>query len=465
MASNLYEVDDGTLRLFFHQGQQRAWDSYRRFIFILAGTQGGKTSFGPWWLWREIYDSESGKGAGDYLAVTASYDLFKLKMLPEMRRVFEDVMNVGRYWAGDQVIELADPKTRKFGARNASDANNMWGRIILRSASAQGGLESATAKAAWLDECGQDEFTLETWEAVRRRLSLSQGRVLGTTTLYNRGWLKSKVYDSWHAGHGDYQVIQFPSYVNPSFPREEFDSATEDMQSWKVNMFYLGEFDRPAGMIYDCFDETTHCIPRFAIPDHWRRYVGMDFGGVNTAAVFFAEERVPDPERPGQLMSRFYGYQEYKAGQRTAAEHKESMLEEEEQIPTVVGGAKSEGQWRDEFAAAGLPVREPEISDVEVGIDRVYGALKRGQVFFFDDLDGVIDEFGTYSRELDDMGEPTEKIKNKNAFHFLDAIRYIFTHIGGKRVDQVQVRRQAVNLYGSRERTDRRDRRGMRGRR
>ena len=28
-----------------------------------------------------------------------------------------------------------------------------------------GGLESATAKGAWLDECGQDDFDLAAWEA------------------------------------------------------------------------------------------------------------------------------------------------------------------------------------------------------------------------------------------------------------------------------------------------------------
>ena len=33
--------DDGDLRLNFHPGQGRAWMSPKRFIFMLAGTQGG----------------------------------------------------------------------------------------------------------------------------------------------------------------------------------------------------------------------------------------------------------------------------------------------------------------------------------------------------------------------------------------------------------------------------------------
>lgn len=46
---NLWRFDeDGQIQLDFHPGQARAWLSKARFVFMLAGTQGGKTSFGPW---------------------------------------------------------------------------------------------------------------------------------------------------------------------------------------------------------------------------------------------------------------------------------------------------------------------------------------------------------------------------------------------------------------------------------
>ena len=51
---------------------------------MLAGTQSGKTSMAPIWLNREIVR----KGPGDYLAVTATYPLLKLKLLPEFVRFF-----------------------------------------------------------------------------------------------------------------------------------------------------------------------------------------------------------------------------------------------------------------------------------------------------------------------------------------------------------------------------------------
>src|SRR5690606_6678700 len=97
--------------------------------------------------------------------------------------------------------------------------------------------------------------------------------------------------------------------------------------------------------------------------------------GVNTAAVFLAEH---------PTSKQLFLYREYHAGERTAREHAKELLNGEPGVPTTVGGAKSEGQWRKEFRSGGLPVREPPVSDVEVGIDRVYGLLKDGRLQVFD---------------------------------------------------------------------------------
>ena len=93
---SLYRINGQQLQLRFHVAQAKVWRSDRRFTWFIAGTQSGKTSFGPWWLEREIRR----RGQGDYIAATASYDLFKLKMLPEMRAVFERLLGIGRYWSG-----------------------------------------------------------------------------------------------------------------------------------------------------------------------------------------------------------------------------------------------------------------------------------------------------------------------------------------------------------------------------
>lgn len=392
---DFFQIRGKRLRLTLHPGQSRAWDSERRFIFVIAGTQSGKTSFGPHWLHREIQRC----GAGDYLAVTATYDLFKLKMLPEMIAFFCEVLGWGTFQAAERVIVSNDGKSR----------------IILRSANAPGGLESATAKAAWIDECGQDEFSLQAWEAIQRRLSLSQGRVLGTTTPYNLGWLKCEVFDRWKGGHPGYDVIQFASTMNPAFPMDEYERAKSVLPTWKFEMFYNGNFTRPAGLIYGDFDETVHVVKPFSIPSTWLRTVGIDFGAVNTALVWIAEET----ETGNQFV-----YREKLGGDMTGPQHACEALDYNEPVKLWLGGAGSEDQQRLDWQITGCPVVEPFISDVEGGIDRVIGLFKQKRLFVFDTCVGLRSELGTYSRELDDAGTPLDKIKEKQRFHRLDALRY-----------------------------------------
>ncbi len=409
----------------FHEGQNRAYDSERRIVAVIAGTQSGKTAFGPWWLKREIERC----GAGDYLAVTASSDLFKLKMLPEFLTVFEQTLKWGRFWIGDRVFELKDQKTGEYWARKSTDP--MWGRIILRSATSPGGLESNTAKAAWLDEAGQDKFRLDSWQAVRRRLSLSRGRVLITTTPYNLGWLKTEIMDK-RKGDLSIEVIQFASTMNPLFSLEEFEEARRNLPKWKFNMFYLGEFTRPAGLILGDFDVNKHIVKRFPIPVEWPRFIGVDFGAVNTATLWIAQ----NPEN-----KNCYIYRETLEGNMTTAEHAAKFLARlAKDMPEpsgsakntprpgrvrIYGGAPSEAQQRWDWAAEGVRIAKPVITDVEAGLDRLVSLIKEDQLYLFDDLPLTKESIATYSREVDPVtGEPTEKIKNKNDFHLIDCARY-----------------------------------------
>ena len=56
---------------------------------------------------------------------------------------------------------------------------------------------------------------------------------------------------------------------------------------------------------------------------------------------------------------------------------------------------------------------------------RVISLFKTSRLFVFRSLSGLRDELGTYSREIDEYGQPTSKIKDKEKFHRLDALRYI----------------------------------------
>lgn len=371
------------------------------------------TSWGPCWLWREIQR----RGPGDYGVVCPTKVLAKNKVIPVLIDLFQRKLGLGEYNVSDNIFRFSSAgKVRMFGRDDGIETT-----ITVKHATDPESLESMTWKAAWLDEAGQNKFKLGSWEAIQRRLAVYQGRVLISTTPYSLGWLKQKIWDKWKAGSPHIKCIRFDSTENPAFPKEEFELARQNLPEWKFNMFYRAIFSRPAGLIYDSFDEQIHKVKRFVIPVGWKRYLGLDFGGIHTAGLFLAE----DP-----ITRRFYAYREYfpRTG-RTAKDHVEHLLKGEPVKPYAVGGSKSEDQWRSEFSAAGLHVAEPSVSEVSVGISRVWGAHKRNEIYVFDDLEHYLNEKMTYSYELGDDGEPIEEIEDKDTFHLMDAERYIVGYL------------------------------------
>ncbi len=427
--NGLYSVENGRLSLHFHEGQRRVWNSKKRFIVVLAGTQGGKTSFGPHWLYREIQE----KGAGDYLVVTPTFTLLEKKALPEFLMVFKELLGLGKYVGGSKKTFTfsASGTLRTFGKKTA-----VVTKVFFGHAGDPDSLESATAKGAWLDEAGQKKFKGSSYEAILRRLSLAMGRVLITTTIYQMGWIKKKLYDVWMAAkksHPDIDVISFPSMANPMFPKEEAERAKRDLPAWKYRMFYLGKYTKPAGLIYDNFDDVAHVVPRFIIPQNWPRFVGVDFGGVNTAAVFKARN---------PINGRLFAYRTYHRGGLTAKQHAKQLLLGEGDNLVAFGGARSEGQWRREFRSGGLLIRTPLVREVEIGIDRVYAGHASGTSFVFDDLTDYLEEKAAYSRVLDDDGVPTSAIEDKSTFHLMDSERYIDSYLFNPKGRQVARSRQ-----------------------
>lgn len=422
----LYVIDhaEKIIHIYLHDGQRPAWESSRRFVFMIAGKQSGKTIFGPVWLAREILEL----GAGDYLAVSATFDLFKLKMLPALKQFLVNDLKWARYWAGDQILELANPTTGEFGASSSQEHEKMWGRIILRTADSEKGMQSATAKAVWMDEPGL--YGADVWKDVRGRLSLNAGPALGTTTPYDLGWLKQQIYDPFTSGDEDIDVVNFVSTVNPFFSQAEYASLERTMQPYQFAMDYKGSFGRPPSVIYEDFVDAPrenggHKCKRFVIPSEWPRMVAIDPGVVNPGKVWAAHDTAADV---------YYIYRAEKGGtRREALQHAKDDLktakELNERVIWWAVGAKSEKYWREDYRTAGaLGVREPDTMDVEEGIDRVTQLIRQHRVFVFDDLKDFVGEVMSYSREIKN-GEVTKNIKDKATYHLMDALRYLAVQI------------------------------------
>ncbi len=410
--------EDGSKHLDInpHPGQEKVLFDPARIVVLLCGSQYGKTTLGPVWLHQEMQK----RGPGDYLIVTATFPLLRNKLLPELLKYFGHHLNWGEWKAAERVYESHE----KINGAPAY-------RIIVGSATSPESLESATAKAAWLDEAGQNQFTREAWEAVNRRVAVNQGRILITTTPYEFNWFKTEIYDRWVDGDMDISVIQGDSTDNPAFPRAEYERQKGLLPLWKFNMFYRGLFTKPAGMIYDAFDDNVCLIDRSwrIPPSNYRCYVGHDFGPNNTAAVWFAV----DPDT-----GYIFIYRTYHEGGLSHFDHvqKWKELSQGENIVKRVGGALAEDGQREACAAAGWPISKPRERSVEAGIMATYGWFQQSKVFIFKDLTDLTDELLSYSYELDDKYEvkqPTT-IKDKASFHKMDCLRYFFVDMGPERI-------------------------------
>lgn len=438
-AKPFREMTRDGLMVHFHPGQGQAYDSMARIVAVICSTRWGKTVMGPHWLQREMALG----GPGDYLAVTVTSTLFRQTMWSELNEVFCNIYKTFEWRAADRMF-VSHEKV------NGSPAY----RIIVGFAISPSSLESATAKAAWLDEAGQHEFSLEAWEAVQRRVSTSfvdtngkfheRGRIFITSTPYEHGWFKREIYDRWRDGDLEIDVIQGHALDNPTFSRQEYEEQRQKMPGWKFRMFYHGEFERPAGMIYDAFDDAC-IIPRKPLHPDWPRYVGHDFGLNNTAAVWFAH----DP-----ATGHLYLYRTYHQGGMHSYDHaaKFKELSEGENIIKRVGGSHQEQEIRDGYRLAGWPILESRVRDVWPGIDIVYGFHKRNALFVFSDQKEYLDELHSYSRKLDENYQPIdEEIANKSKYHLMDATRYILSDFGPERIAQRRSAHMSI-LYGRRGR-------------
>ena len=402
---------DGQVDMNLNEPQSRVILSQAEIIVMQAGTGSGKTSILALWLKKEMERC----GPGDYLVASPTFPLMEARVIPELLDLFVHLDGWGHYRPGFRRIESNQMIDQKPAYR-----------IFLGSALNPDSLESATYKAACIDEVAQSQFPRGAWDAIMRRVNFYRGRILCTTTLYDvSGWYKSEIYDRWKDGDSRFDIIQADSIANPMFPRERYEAARLTMPWWKFNMFYRGIYEKPAGLIYDCFSEEDSVIPRIPLDPDWPRYVGHDFGPQNTAAVWMAQ----DP-----LTAHFYVYRTYWVSGKTVGQHAEEWkrLSGDEFIRSRTGGSHQEEEIRYAYSAAGWPIREPAIQSVEAGIDRAYSFV-RNHLFVFSDQHDFLNELLTYSRELDDNYDPTEKIQRKATFHMMDSMRYLFSNFAPER--------------------------------
>lgn len=191
------------------------------------------------------------------------------------------------------------------------------------------------------------------------------------------------------------------------------------------------------GLVHDAFRPDMCIIPRFAIAQDWPKYFTMDFGRVNTAALWYAME---------PATGFLYCYRSYKR-KASVVEHaaKFRELSTGEIMRRRVGGNHQEQEARDGYTLAGWPVVEPKISnDRWERIRRVNSLHAQSKIYYFSDLSDVIDEKLSFSYEVDSkdsiVDKLTDKIHNESDYHYMSAEGYLLSEfnpdIGNSKVEQ-----------------------------
>ncbi len=389
-----------------HPKQQLLLESKARFLLALAGVQGGKTTCGAVWFLREIYNAYLEGFKGDWLLTAPTVKVLQQGTLPKFKEYFPQ--DWGEWKEQKSCFEL------------------VWGgNIYVRSTEEPDYLESMTVKGAWLDEAGKMKEAA--WVNIQARLAVHQGRAIFTTTPYTFNWVNTQILS--HAARlngvsqsgnqldADIEAFCWTSLDNPAFPKAEYERVKRTMDPRLFAKRYEGKFTALEGLVYPDF--TTECeVDSFAIPTHWKRFAGMDFGLTNPSAIVCIAE---DPET-----HIFYAYKEFYKSEASLSVLADFLKEED--LAYVLADPQSAMVINELQKFHGVKCLKPADNDIDVGVERV-GALLRSErlKFFRDRLPNTVEEIQVYHYPQADTDKPTQDKPVAKKNHAMDALRYSFS--------------------------------------
>ena len=307
-----------------------------------------------------------------------------------------------------------------------------------------------TLRGDYADLLILDEYQLvneDAWELVGAPMLLDNNgdAVFVYTPPSLRSVGMSKARDPRHAARlfkqaqedktGRWQALHFTSHDNPHISQAALAEIIRDMSRQSYRQEILAEDDeiQLSWLVYRAFNEAIRRIPRtFDIPTTWPVYSGHDFGAANPAALFFAQVKLPLPDKapPEMRYGDLVAFREYLPGAGLATPQHVDAFKDITRGYTVArssGGSHQEEEVRAAYRAHGWHIGEPGITRASVQIDRVIGQFELNKVWVFDDLYRWFEELSNCLWEPNQEGKPTNKIKDEARYHLCAAVRYILS--------------------------------------
>jgi len=392
------------MELTLHKEQDKVLDSSARFIGVVSGVRGGKTTIGAIWLLNEINQHRLAGKYGDYLICAPTNKILDQSTLPKFKEFFPK--DWGIWKEQKSCFELT-----WFRPGSTEPC-----RIYVRSMDEPDSIEGMEALAAWADEVGKMKSSA--WINMQGRLAITKGRCLLTTTPYVINWFYEDIVKKAKEGDKDYCLITWSSSANPAFPKDEFERAKATLPKAIFERRYLGKWTKLEGLVYAEFDEDIHVIEPFAVPDTWLRFGGLDFGYNNPNALISIAQ---DPNT-----NTFYITSEFYQNETLLKTLSEAIKSKRLQYVLADTHDSQLINELNKFHGCGN-VKEADKS-VTVGIERIRTLLVEERLKFFrGKTTKTIEEIQEYHyRPSTEMGGDSEKpVGKKN--HAMDALRYAFS--------------------------------------
>ncbi len=378
--------------------QQNAILSDHKITLALTGIQFGKTTIGSVWTKRLMHTHR--KKEDTFIITAPNYKIMQQSTLPSFLRRMD---GAGEYRKADALFEMTGGGVCYM--RTATEPDSIVGITNVR--------------AIWGDEAGK--YSLYFWENIQARASFRNCPIMLTTTPYTSNWIfKDLVRKTRDGKRDDVYLVEASSNENPFFPQEEFERRKRTMDPRRFAALYEGQFEKMHGLVYDCFDEDSHVVKPFELPQGTRYYAGVDWGYTDP---FVLVVRAVTPTGHHFQVSEFY-----KTGLTITDIIQIARQKKQTYGIHTFWADPSQPGYIEEFNRNGLSCL-PADNDIRRGVDLHYDLIRSGRYQIFEGTSPyTIDEMSGYHYPEPEDLEPDEDSKEQLPVgqddHSLDANRY-----------------------------------------
>lgn len=289
-------------------------------------------------------------------------------------------------------------------------------------------------------------FWLNWQEVLRPTLTDTKGEAMFIST--PKGF--NHFYDLYNLENEDkdFKSFNFTTYDNPHIPKEEIDTARDQMTEDRFAQEFLADFRKTEGLVYKEFDRQKHLYENEDVVEGSSISVvktmgGIDFGFTNPCAAITVKK-----DKYGKY---FVSEEWYKTKQTDA------------QIADYVAALKWNECYPDpespsgiaELQKRGVNIREvlKGKDSIRNGINVVRELFKQNRLFIHKSCQNLIWELETYSYPEKKNNHNEEENPIKENDHAVDALRYCLSmdtasnsEYAGRQLQRFNITKQNQNI-------------------